>query len=202
MKRRVILKGGAVTALTMSINIVHAKDDNMLGKMSGDEFKKINADAAAGVKALKPTSAPLEDNDKDLLNEIALGGMMQLRASELALEKCEAKDVRVIAQAEVDEQKGLSAKLEEIAAAKGAALPKELDKRGQKVLADLKEDKGEFDKKYLEESGVKGHQILQKTMKKVRDKAKDQVLKELAGLALPLIQTHLEVSREEAQTLS
>ena len=49
---------------------------------------------------------------------------------------------------------------------------------------------------------MKGHQILQKTMKKVRDKAKDQVLKELAGLALPLIQTHLEVSREEAQTLS
>ena len=55
----------------------------------------------------------------------------------------------------------------------------------------------DFDKEYLQEGGVDGHQLLEKTMTKVQSKASDATLKELAMTTLPLIKTHLQAARDE-----
>ncbi len=202
MKRRLLLRSAGFTAMGLSIGVSTAKDDSKVGKLSAENFKKANADAGAKVKALKPDSAALSEEDKELLDHIAIGGMMQLQASTLALEKVESADVKLIAEGEVEEQKGLAAKLKEFAAAKNLKLPTELNDKGRKMLSELKENTESVDRKYLEESGVKGHEELRKTMTKVKSEAKDPMLKALAETALPLIETHLSVSKDELAMMS
>ena len=178
-----------------------AKDDGKVGKLDADIFKKANEEASAKVKALVPAGGVLSDNDKALVDEIATGGLMQLQASEYALQKAKSGDVKLLAEGEAAEQKGLAAKLQEFAVKKEIKLPTELDDRGRKLMADLKAAGDEFDLVYLQESGVHGHEELKKTMTKVRNKATDMMLKSLAETALPLIEMHLTVSKDEVASL-
>ena len=94
-----------------------------LGKMSMEEFKQKNAQGAAAVSAITPTDVALSVTDKQLMLDVALGGMMQLEVSKIAVQKATNEAVRTLAQGEVDEQTGLSAKLKAIAAVKRVALP-------------------------------------------------------------------------------
>jgi putative membrane protein len=202
MNRRILLRSAGFTAMGLSLaGNVSAKDDAKVGKLEPAEFKKINSEAGAKVKALKADATALSDVDKALAGEIALGGMMQLQASELALKKIGSADVKLIAEAEVEEQKELAAKLKEFAAAKDIKLPDKLDEEGRQLLEELREA-GSADRTYLEKSGVKGHEELKRTMMKVSKEAKDPMLKALAETALPLIEVHLAVSKDEVATMS
>jgi putative membrane protein len=166
------------------------------GTMSQEEFDRINKEGAAKVQAIKPTSTPLSTADQALMMQVAKGGMMQLEVSKLAAENVTDEQVRKLAQSEVEEQTGLSAKLKEIAEAKGITLPATPDAQTQALLAKMKDMSGaELDRFYVQESGVKGHEQLDQVMSKVKSGAKDAGLKSLAAAAHPLVKTHLTVSR-------
>ncbi|RYD72643.1 MAG: DUF4142 domain-containing protein [Verrucomicrobiaceae bacterium] len=187
MNRRFILKSGGFTAMGLMLALpAPAKEDGKVGKVEADVFNKANEEAGAKVKALLPDDAALSDGDKILVDEIATGGMMQLQASELARERAKARDVKLIAEGEIAEQMGLAAKLNEFAVKKSVKLPTKLTDKGRKLMADLKAAGDDFDRIYLSESGVKGHEELKKTMTKVREKAVDGMLKALAETAKPL----------------
>ncbi|MDB6116276.1 MAG: hypothetical protein JWO08_57, partial [Verrucomicrobiaceae bacterium] len=139
MKRRIFAYYGAVAAAGLSLNHVFgaAAAEGTIGKLDADDFKKMNKAGGAKVKALKPSAATLSKADAKLMMEVAAGGMMQLEASRLAVKKATAKDVRTIAEAEVEEQTVLSMKLQEFAAAKQTPLPTALDKKGSKTVSKL-----------------------------------------------------------------
>jgi putative membrane protein len=203
MNRRSFLQTSALAAASVTFTSVVARAaDGKVGKHDPAEWDKINKAAAQKVAAIKPTGDPLSDDDQKLMLEIAAGGMMQLVVSKVAVEKATDADVKLLAQAEVEEQTGLSAKLKEIATAKKVTLPEAPDAKTQDMLKMLNGQSGaEFDRAYVEQSGVKGHQALNATMEKVESKAKDAALKALAAAALPLIKTHLEASRAEMSEL-
>jgi putative membrane protein len=204
MNRRHFLETAivAVAGTTLIIPFAQAVPGKV-GNLDPAAFKKINKDAGEKVAAIKPTSDPLSAADAKLLVEVALGGMMQLEMSKVAFGKATSADVRAIAEAEVEEQTGLAAKLKEIAAAKGGTLPAELDDKGKAMVKKLHDKTGaDFDREYLQESGVHGHQKLNKTMMKVQSDAADATLKTVASTALPLIQTHLQVSKDEMKDLA
>ncbi len=168
----------------------------MFGTMSQAEFDRINKEGAAKVKAIKPTKDPLASADQELMMQVAKGGMMQLEVSRLAVQKATSEPVRKLAQSEVEEQTGLSAKLKEIATAKGVTLPAAPDAQTQAMLTKMKGMSGAaLDRYYVQESGVKGHEQLDKVMSSVESTAKDAGLKSLAAAAHPLVKTHLTVSR-------
>jgi putative membrane protein len=203
MNRRHCLKTGAFAgiALGFGISSSHAAS-GMLGKMGPDEWKKANEAAGAGVKALSAGSAKLSEDDGELLKEIAAAGMMQLKLSEVAASMGSSEDVKMIAKAEVEEQTIVGAKVKEIAAAGGATLPEGPDEDTREAVEKLKGMKGlELDKHYLEVSGVDGHEKLEDIMEKVQSKAESDVLKKLAGATLPIIKTHLQVSKDEASDM-
>jgi putative membrane protein len=202
MNRRFLIKSAGFTAMGLSLSAVAiGADDSKPGKLDAAEFKKINTEAGAKVDALKPDSSKLSDADKNLAGEIALGGMMQLKAAELALETSKSPDVKLIAEGEAGEQRGLAAKLKEFAATKDIQLPGDLDEKGQKLISEIKDAGDKFDRAYLEKSGVAGHEELKKTMTKVKAEAKDPLLKALAETALPLIEVHLTVAKDEVAPL-
>jgi len=170
-----------------------------VGKISDEDLAKKTKEAGEQIMAIQITDAALSEGDQKLLTEIATGGMMQLELSKLALTKASHAEVKAFAQAEVDEQTGLGGKLKSIAAAKNAMLPSEPDEKTKKMLASFEsKTPSEFDKAYLEVTGVKGHETLKTVMEKVKSEAKDENLQEISKIALPLIELHLTVAKDEA----
>lgn len=169
----------------------------MVGKESKAEFDRANKKGAAAVGAINPTSAKLSSGDESLMMEVAKGGMMQLEVSKVAVQKANSDEVRQLAQAEVDEQTGLSDKLKAIASAKGVTLPSAPDAETQAMVTTMQGKSGaDFDKMYVSESGVKGHEKLDAVMSKVKSNASDNNLKDIEKAAHPLVKTHLKVSKE------
>jgi putative membrane protein len=159
-----------------------------------DSFDQLNQEGAAKVAAITPTSDPLSSADEQLLMQVAMGGMMQLEVSEAALDFLEDDDVLALAEAEVDEQLGISEKLEEIAAAKGVSLPEQADPQTEELIAALN-TADDADAHYVSMSGVQGHQKLLQTMTMVKQQAQDPTLLALAEATLPVIQAHLQTAQ-------
>lgn len=169
----------------------------MVGNETKAEFDRQNQKGAAAVKAVSATSAKLSSADQNLMMQVAKGGMMQLEMSRVALQKANSPQVRQFAQAEVDEQTGLSAKLQEIARAKGVTLPSVPDAETKAMLTKLQNASGaSLDKMYMDESGVKGHEKLDKVMSTVKSSASDPSLKGIGQAAHPLVKTHLSVAKQ------
>ncbi len=199
MNRRTFIT--TTTLATAGVAVTHsalAGHDGKVGTIEVAEWKKINLEAGRKLTAIKPTADKLSDEDQNLMLEIAMGGMVQLELSKVALAKATSADVKAYAQAEIDEQTGLSAKLKEIASAKGVTVPEAPVAHATRAVEKLNVKSGAgFDQEYLQEGGVDGHQTLEKTMNKVQAKADDATLKEVAMTALPLIKTHLQAARDE-----
>ncbi|MEO7100208.1 MAG: DUF4142 domain-containing protein [Luteolibacter sp.] len=204
MNRRNCIKTGAMAMLATSFASAFASaKSGMLGKLGPDEFKKANADAGERVKAVRPGTTALTDGDKDLMKDIAIWGMWQMELSKVAASKATSEDVKMIANAEVEEQMAVSAKLKEIASAGGATLPGKPDNETVDTVEKLKKEAGlNLDKKYLKESGIKGHEKLKAVMEKVQKKADSAALKALAEAALPIINIHLQVAKDEADDVA
>lgn len=203
MKSNHILKISALCLAGMlaQVSMLQA-EEVMFGKLTKAEFDALNKKGGEMVKAIKPTADPLSEKDMKFFEEIAMGGTMNLETSKVAVKMATDPVVKAMATAEVEEQTGLSAKLKEIATAKGAPAPAGPDEKLLKEVKDLEELKAEkFDKTYNKDTGVKGHQMLKKTMESVSKGAEDPALKELATATLPVIEAHLDAAKAADRTL-
>jgi len=192
--KKIIMQSLAIFCLTAG---AFAQEITKVGNMSVTAFQAANAKGAKAVNAIKPTSTKLSTADAALLTEIATGGQRQLAISKAIVDKATDPQVKLLANSEIEEQTGLSAKLTEIATAKGATLPSGPDAEAQALVAKASGLTGaEADAFYIKESGIKGHEKLQATMTKVLTKTKDATLRSLPVATLPVIRTHLSVARQ------
>lgn len=174
-----------------------AGSTDKIGKMTIAAFNSINAKGNEMVSAIEPTTAKLSEADKQLMMKVAAGGQRQLALSQAIVDKATNEQVKVLAASEVEEQTGVAAKLKEIADAKGVTLPEGPDAAAQVLVTKAEGMSGDaLDAFYITESGIKGHELLQKTMTTVNATAKDATLKKLATATLPVIKTHLTVSKD------
>ncbi len=198
------MKGTLLTGIAaMLISITaSAQQPDKVGKMSVTVFNSLNAKGSQMVKAIRPSSGSFSQSDNQLLLQVAAGGQRQLALSQAVLAKVTNPQVKLLASSEVEEQTSVAAKLKEIAAAKGATIPDSADTTVQNLLSQVQNLAGaELDAFYINESGVKGHELLEKTMSTVNSTAKDPSLKQLATATLPVIRTHLTVSRDIRSTM-
>lgn len=209
MNKRIITLGLTMALITtgatfaqQSSSSMNTRTATLIGKETKAEFDRQNQKGAAAVSAVSATPAKLSSADQQLMMTVAKGGMMQLEVSKVALQKASSPAVRQFAQAEVDEQTGLSAKLQEIAQAKGITLPSAPDPQTKAMVTKLQGLSGtSFEKMYMDESGVKGHEKLDKVMSTVESTASDASLKGVGKAAHPLVKTHLTVARQIETTL-
>lgn len=198
MNRRHFITTSTLAAGAVLTHTAFGAHDGKIGTLDAAEWTKINMEAGEKVKAIKPGADKLSDADQKLMLEIAMGGMMQLEMSKAAVGKATSADVKMYAQAEVEEQTALGTKLKEIATAKGMTLPEKPAAETMKMVDKLNAKTGaDFDREYLQESGVDGHMKLEKTMNKVESKAMDATLKQVASTALPLIKIHFQAAMDE-----
>ena len=174
-----------------------ARSDARIGRMRVTEFMEINAKGTQMVNAITPDSKPLSSTDQQLFMQVAMGGMRQLMLSQAVLTKATNEQVRMLAQSEVEEQTNLSNKLKQIATAKGASMPQQPDAETTALVNSIQNmSADEVNLFYLREGGIKGHELLRATMNTVRGNASDDALEALAKATLPVIKTHLKVSKK------
>jgi putative membrane protein len=187
--------------LTLGVLALNLFAGSMIGDMTPEAFAAVNSKGAAAISEIKVTSEPLTKSDEALLQQIANGGMMQLETSKVAQEMATRSDVKAFAVAEVKEQRGIGVKLQEIAEAKKIVLPADPDAQVVETVARLTALKGAaFDAAYVENIGVKGHENLKATMKRVQAEAKAPELLAISDAAAPVIAAHLQVAQAEAKT--
>ncbi|MEZ0483026.1 DUF4142 domain-containing protein [Fibrella aquatica] len=200
MKNSLIAGAGLIaTLLTTGLAMAQTSrmDSDLVGRTSKVEFDRMNKEGAETVALITPTSAKLSKQDEGLMMEVAMGGMMQLETSQVAVQKSTNPEVREMAQAEIEEQTGLAAKLKEIASAKGITLPAAPDTKTQEMVSKMQGmEPAALERHYVQEHAVKGHETLDKVMSKVESKGKDTDLMAVAKAAHPLVKTHLKVARE------
>lgn len=158
------------------------------------KFEETNEAVVAKLQAIRPSGKPLSANDAKLARAIAMDGLWLLIPSQPASFKAVSEKVRLLSEAEVIVQNALAAKLAEIAG--DTELPGKLDDKAQAALDRAKKaDAGSRDRNYLLTIAVAGHGRFQKTMENVRANAADPALRELAGVMLPIIGSHLRAAR-------
>jgi putative membrane protein len=188
----------AGTALTATAAEKVDTKPGKIGKMDPAEFQAKTEEAGARVAAIMPTADKLSQDDEKYLGLLASAGMRNLEGSKLAVTKAANKDVGFYAQIELKEQMGLHAKLQEIAKAKGMPLPGALDAKSQEALTELQKKSGsDFDRAYLKEFGITGHEMLQAAVGKIKGRGGDKALEELAKILEPIVKTHLDAARAE-----
>lgn len=191
--------GAQNTADTAMMKTANGK----IGRLSLSEFQQRNQQGNQMVAAIKPSSKTLSAADQQLLTQVAAGGQMQLAMSQAAIGKLQSPEAKILAQSEIEEQTGVTAKVREMASAKGMTLSSAAsDTAMQAAVSKVQGTSGNVDAYYVRQSGVQGHILLEKTMTTVMSKAQDEDLKKLATATLPVIRMHLSVSRDLDQSMS
>ncbi|MGC4015066.1 MAG: DUF4142 domain-containing protein [Luteolibacter sp.] len=197
---KTILFPSGCLAAVLAISSVLAAEDPRVGSLTAEEFKQAGVTAAEQLKALKPDGAQLSTEDKALLQRLVNDNALQAAMSAMAPAKALSAAVKEFAKGESDEQSAMATKLKELATAKGAAAIPNLDATAQKMVIVLGEKTGaDFDKAYILTSAVKGHQVMQETLEKIRAEAKDEALRQIAILSLPLVKVHVRIAAEMAE---
>jgi putative membrane protein len=139
----------------------------------------------------------LSAEDRKFMMEAAQGGMLEVEASRLAMERASSADVKQFAQQLMKDHTDANEKLMQIAQDKGIQLPKQLDAKHQQQLSKLGKLKGkEFDQAYMSEMGHKDHKKDIQAFEKQARQGKDPELRTFAEESLPVLQKHLSMAQK------
>ena len=141
-------------------------------------------------------TATIDNSAQEFAEEAALGNMMEIEASKIALSQASHPDVKAFAQQIIDDHTKVAEDLNRIASTKNMMLPTMLSESQQKDLNDLREKTGnDFDKKYVSRM-VNDHKDDVDDFRDAADNLNDADLKTFAVNTLPILQKHLASIQE------
>jgi len=152
----------------------------------------------AKIEATAPTDSAshADKKDADWIVETASGGMLEVEAGKLALQKAVSPEIKKFAQHLVDDHTAANNDLKKLAESKNVTLPPDLTDKDQKVLNGLKEKSGvDFDKKFISDM-LSDHKDDIDSFEKASDKANDPAIKEFAAKHLPVLMKHREMAEK------
>lgn len=147
------------------------------------------------------TLSALSPEDKEFISKAGMGGLFEVQAGNLALQKGASADVKAFAQRMVTDHSKSNAELAQLATTKGAVLPTELEGEHETAFDHLSTLSGaEFDKAYMQHM-VEDHDKTVADFDKASTSATDADLKTWAGSTLPVLQQHATQAREIARKI-
>jgi len=163
----------------------------------------------AVVAALSLTSQPAAAEDKGIsskdqtfVTNAAEGGLAEVKMGKLGKEKATSAEVKSLAEMLVTDHTKANAKLEKIATARGAKVPKSTGSVQEANYLLLKARSGDsFDAAFAEQS-VKDHQTTIELFEKEAKEGDDPALKSFAEKTLPTLKEHLSMSQRAAAATS
>ena len=136
-----------------------------------------------------------KNSDSKFMMAAAASDMNEIGLSNQALSKSTNEDVKKLAQMMVDDHTKSSEELKPIAASKGVTLPTEMDSKHKSMMEKMSAMSGaDFDREYVK-TMVKDHEKAVALYQKQADGGKDAEAKAFAVKTLPVVQGHLDMSR-------
>jgi putative membrane protein len=152
------------------------------------------AAAQAQSSAAAAMDGKLSVSDQQFVQDASQAGATEIEASKLALKNSSDPQVKKFATQMITDHTKLARNLDVIAAKKGLKAPPAADSA---VIGKLQELKGaDFDKAYIEQVAVGGHQKAVELFQKESDSGADPQLKAAATRALPVIKHHLAMAQQ------
>lgn len=150
------------------------------------------------ISDLNKETATVDNTAQNFAEKAAMGGMLEVEAGKIAVEKATDPDVKAFGQRMIDDHSKANDELKSIASIKNMTLPTMLSDSQQKDLNDLREKTGnDFDKHYVNMM-VDDHKDDVDDFQNAVDNLDDMDLKNFAINTLPTLQKHL-VSIQEIQ---
>ncbi len=145
----------------------------------------------------------LSKPDRDFVNEAAMGGLMEVRLGELAVQRAASDDVKKFGQRMIDDHTKLDQRFAQLATQRGFSVPDKLDAKSQAHLDELAKLSGaRFDQEYMA-SMVADHEHDVAAFEKEAKEAKDPELVVLVKCALPTLHEPLTLAKQvEARVAS
>lgn len=144
------------------------------------------------------TLSAMAPEDKEFVSKAGMGGLFEVQAGNLALQKATSPDVKSFAQRMVTDHSAANAELARLATTKGLALPTELGGTHKGAYDHLAMLSGtELDKAYMQHM-VDDHTKDVGELEKASTSATDADVKGFAAKTLPILQEHLKLAREVA----
>jgi len=136
-------------------------------------------------------TAALSDQDRNFMNNAALGGMFEVQESKAAVEKTATDGIKKFANHMINDHTAANKELAKLASDKTVTIPNELGKKQQKQIDDLNQLSGtDFDKQYVKDQ-LDAHKDAVKLFQKEIDDGQDTDVKQFATRTLPTLQHHL-----------
>lgn len=153
---------------------------------------KLLAIMAALTTTITAHGAELDRGDRDFLASAAYSGLVEIRASELALQKSEAEALRAYAQMVIEEHGKMHEDLQALADRVSFTMPPGLDEAGKRLMDDLNQLSGlEFDAEYADQVAVDAHEDAIEAFEIASQRANDNHVEAFAIQYLPMLKKHL-----------
>jgi len=138
-------------------------------------------------------AAELANDDQEFLRKAGESGLLEMQASELAVEKAQHPEVKKFAEIMIKDHGQANKELKSLAESKGFQLPVELEGDKQDLMKELRQAEGaSFDDEYVDEVAVDAHEDAVDLFEDAADNAEDADIKAFAAKLLPTLQSHLE----------
>jgi putative membrane protein len=185
MKRLMMALCMAMMVLFAGYSVVSAQDSSMGSK------DKMSKD--------KMSSMAMNSTDTEFANMAAMGGMAEVKWAELAMQKSTNKAVKKYASKMMKDHTKANKNLMKIAAKHNMTLPTTMSEDQMQVTSQLQQASGaDFDRMYIQMSGVDAHQKMQGLFQGEISGGADADLKSFATKTLPVVQMHLQMAQEMA----
>jgi putative membrane protein len=154
---------------------------------------------AAGLVADQPRKGGDEVfSDKMFVEKAAVGGMFEVKSSQLAQQMATDANVKNFAAHMVADHTKANQELMGLARQKGWQVPATLDQKHQEMLDQLgKNQSGQFDKAYMDIQ-VKAHDKTVMLFDKASKECQDADLKAWAVKTLPTLKQHQQMAKQTA----
>lgn len=193
IQRLFLMLSLAMTISVVGHSVASAQDDMMNGKdktskdkMSKDKMSKD-----------KMSSMAMSASDTDFANMAAMGGMAEVKWAEAAMQKSNNKMVKKYASKMMKDHTKANNNLMKVAMKHNMTLPTTMSDEQMQVLSQLQQaSAADFDKMYIQMSGVDAHQKMEALFQSEVSGGSDADLKSFASKTLPVVQMHLKMAQD------
>ena len=162
---------------------------------SGNSAMTPNAMASAN--GMTPITGQLNKRDQDFVTKAAQGGLAEVAAAQIAVNKSSRDDVKQFAQRMIDDHTKGNDQLTQLVG-QSAQVPTEPDSSQQRQIDTLNKTSGaQFDHVYLRQQ-IKDHKAVIDAFQHESQRGQNPELKQFASMQLPTLQDHLQ----QAQSLA
>lgn len=188
MQGLLMMLGLATVILFAGNSTVSAQDDTMSNK------DKSSKDKMSGNKM---TSMAMSESDMEFARMAAMGGMAEVKWAEVAMQKSTNKAVKKYASKMMKDHTKANNNLMKVAAKHNMTLPTTMSDEQMQVMSQLQQaSAADFDKMYIQMSGVDAHQKMEALFQGEVSGGSDEDLKSFAAKTLPVVQMHLKMAQD------